>query len=155
MSKLTKQQKIEIYERRLRRENLHKLALEFNINISRIKYLFRLIDKHGYSILRSDKNRYYSKEFKKLAINRVLVYNESLSSVAIDLGLSAEGILTNWIKKYKKNCYNVIEKKKGRKLKTMTKIKKTKKLLTNAEKIKDLEKEILKQLNQMKNGLQM
>lgn len=110
----------------MRRENLHKLALEFNINISRIKYLFRLIDKHGYSILRSDKTRYYSKEFKELAINRVLVYNESLSSVAIDLGLSAEGILTNWIKKYKENCYNVIEKKKGRKIKTMTKIKKLK-----------------------------
>ena len=40
------------------------------------------------------------------------------------LHLCSPGILHNWIKKYKENCYNVIEKKKGRKSKTMTKIEK-------------------------------
>lgn len=120
MAKLTKEQKIEIYERRLNGETIKSLALNFNINIHNIEYLIRLIDRHGYSILRDDKNRYYSKEFKELTINRILTNNESLLSVAIDIGLSSTGILTNWIKKYKENCYNVIEKKKGRKPKTMT-----------------------------------
>ena len=143
MAKLTKEQKIEIYERRWNGETIKSLALNFNINIHNIEYLIRLIDRHGYSILRDDKNRYYSKEFKELTINRILTNNEPLLSVAIDIGLSSTGILTNWIKKYKENCYNVIEKKKGRKQKTMTKVKKYNKTRTNKEKIKDLGKEIL------------
>lgn len=112
MAKLTREQKIEIYERRLKGETLSSLALEFNININRLKYLVRLLKKHGYNILRNGKNRYYSKEFKELIINRVLVKKESITSVAIDVGLSSEGILVNWIKKYKENCYNVIEKRR-------------------------------------------
>lgn len=143
MAKLTNKQKIEIYERRSRGESSQKLALEFNVNVSKINYLVKLIDKHGYNILRNGKNRYYSKEFKELTINRILINKESINSVAIDLGLSSDGILHNWIKKYKENCYNVIEKKKGRKPKTMTKIKKSKKILTKEDKIKSLEKEIL------------
>ena len=145
MAKLTNEQRIEIYERRLKGETLSSLALEFNININRLKYLVRLLKKHGYNILRTDKNRYYSKEFKELIINRVLVNKESIVSVAIDIGLSSEGILINWIKKYKENCYNVIEKKKGRKTKTMTKqIKKvSNKILNSEEKIKKLEEENL------------
>ena len=145
MAKLTNEQRIEIYERRLKGETLSSLALEFNININRLKYLVRLLKKHGYNILRTDKNRYYSKEFKELIINRVLVNKESIVSVAIDIGLSSEGILINWIKKYKENCYNVIKKKKGRKTKTMTKqIKKvSNKILNSEEKIKKLEEENL------------
>lgn len=143
MAKLTNEQRIEIYERRLKGETLSSLALEFNININRLKYLVRLLKKHGYNILRNGKNRYYSKEFKELIINRVLVKKESITSVAIDIGLSSEGILVNWIKKYKENCYNVIEKKKGRRPKTMTKIKKSKKTLTKEDKIKELENKIL------------
>ena len=143
MAKLTNEQRIEIYERRLKGETLSSLTLEFNININRLKYLVRLLKKHGYNILRTDKNRYYSKEFKELIINRVLVNKESIVSVAIDIGLSSEGILINWIKKYKENCYNVIENKKGRIPKTMTKIKKSKKTLTKEDKIKELENKIL------------
>lgn len=143
MGKLTKEQKIEIYERRLNGETIKSLALNFNINIHNIEYLIRLLNRHGYSILRNNKNRYYSKEFKEMTINRVLINNESITSVAIDVGLSSEGSLINWIKKYKENCYNVIEKKKGRKSKTMTKIKKAKNSSTAEEKIKDLEREIL------------
>ena len=62
--------------------------------------------------------------------------------VAIDIGLSSDGTLHDWIKKYKENCYNVIEKKKERPEKTMTKIKKSKKILTKEDKIKELEDKI-------------
>ena len=50
MAKLTNEQRIEIYERRLKGETLSSLALEFNININRLKYLVRLLKKHGYNI---------------------------------------------------------------------------------------------------------
>ena len=143
MAKLTNKQKIEIYERKLKGESTKKLSIEFDINISNVKYLFSLINKHGKNILRNDKNRYYSKEFKEIVINRVLIGKESINSVAIDIGLSSAGILHNWIKKFKENCYNVIESKRGRKSKTMTKIKKTKKILTKEDKIKELENKIL------------
>ena len=99
MAKLTNKQKIEIYERKLKGESTKELSIEFNINTSNVKYLFSLINKHGKNILRNDKNRYYSKEFKEIVINRVLIGKESINSVAIDIGLSSSGILHNWIKK--------------------------------------------------------
>ena len=142
MAKLTNKQRIEIYERKLKGESTKKLSIEYNINDSKIRYLYSLINKHGYSILRSNKNRYYSKEFKLITINRVLIGKESTNSVAVDIGLSSNGILHNWIKKYKENCYNVVEKKRGRKPKTMTKKIKinNNKKMTLEEKIKELEK---------------
>ena len=57
MAKLTNEQKIEIYERRLKGESLKSLSYNFNISIHNVQYLIRLIDKHGYSIIRSGKNR--------------------------------------------------------------------------------------------------
>ncbi|ERK65741.1 hypothetical protein HMPREF1984_02115 [Leptotrichia sp. oral taxon 215 str. W9775] len=61
---------------------------------------------------RKDKNRIYSKEFKLQTINRIIVNNESINSVAIDVGLASSGLLHNWLSKFKENGYNVIEKKK-------------------------------------------
>ena len=76
-------------------------------------------------------------------INRVLVNYESVRQVAIDIGLASDGILHNWLSKFKENGYNVVEKKKGRKPKSMTKPKKNDKELSEKEKIKKLEEENL------------
>lgn len=38
MAKLINEQRIEIYDQRLKGESLINLALEFNINIHRVKY---------------------------------------------------------------------------------------------------------------------
>ena len=143
MSKLTREDKIEIYERRKKGETISSLAKAFNIDRSKIKYLFALIKKHGYNILRNGKNRIYSKDFKLQTINRILINHESINSVAIDIGLTSSGILDNWLSKFKENGYNVVEKKKGRKTKPMTKPKKNDKILSEKEKIKQLEDEIL------------
>jgi len=144
MSKLTNEQRIEIYKQKLKGITTKTIALNFNINISRVKYIFRLIEKHGYDILRNNKNKYYSKEFKVQTINKILINKESLTSVAIDIGLSSEGILSNWVKNYRENCYNIIEKVKGRKKSMVKKIKKNDKAgLTPEEKIKELEKKNL------------
>ena len=156
MAKLTYQQKVEIFKRRLNGESSRTLASIFNVSYQYIDYLTRLLNKHGINILKPERiYSIYSNEFIQRAIDRVLLKNQAITSVAIDIGLTSKSILLKWIKKYKENCSNVIENKKGRKPKTMTKIKKTIKLSTNDEKIKDLEKEILKQTNQMKNGLLM
>ena len=143
MSKLTREDKIEIYKRRLKGETISSLAKSFNIRESNIKYLITLIEKHGNNILRNDKNRVYSKEFKLQAINRILINNESVNSVALDISLISAGILHNWLSKFKENEYNVVEKKKGGKPKSMTKLKKNDKVLSEQEKIKQLEEENL------------
>ena len=124
-------------------ETISSLAKDFNIHESNIKYLIALIKKHGYNVLREDKNRVYSKDFKLQAINRILINHESINSVAIDIGLTSSGILDNWLSKFKENGYNVIEKKKGRKSKSMTKPKKSDKILLEKDKIKQLEDEII------------
>lgn len=79
MSKLTREDKIEIYERRKKGETISSLAKSFNVYESTINYLIALIKKHGYDILRNDKNRVYSKDFKLHTINRVLVNHESIN----------------------------------------------------------------------------
>ena len=64
MSKLTREDKIKIYERRLKGEATRSIAKSFNVCKSAIEYLISLIKKHRYDILRNGKNRIYSKEFK-------------------------------------------------------------------------------------------
>ena len=48
-------------------------------------------------------------------------------------------MLQNWIKKYKENGYNIVERKRGRS--TMAKVPKKKEIETKDEKIERLEKE--------------
>ena len=112
MSKLTREDKIKIYERRKNGETIPSLAKAFDVQESNIKYLIALIEKHGYDILRKDKNRTYSEDFKLQIIDRILINHESINSVAINIGLVSPGILHNWLSKFKKNGYIVVEKKK-------------------------------------------
>lgn len=98
MAKLTREQKIDIYNKRKNGETLTNLSLIYGVNISNIKYLYKLISLHGLDVLRDNKNKSYSPEFKIGAINRVLINYESRTAVALDLGLSGTGMLTNWIR---------------------------------------------------------
>ncbi|MFV0550706.1 MAG: helix-turn-helix domain-containing protein, partial [Anaerorhabdus sp.] len=61
--KLTRDQRIEIYNLRKNGRSYSELSKQFKINVYSIKYLVRLIDKHGIEILRKDRNRFYSKDF--------------------------------------------------------------------------------------------
>ena len=114
MAKFTKEEKLEIYTERKRGSGYKEITDMYGMKRSKIKYLVRLIDQHGIEVLDKDKNRYYSTEFKLEIINRILVDHESINSVAIELGLSSDGTIHSWIKKYKENGYNVIEKKRGK-----------------------------------------
>lgn len=141
MSKLSYEDKVNIYKLRKQGKQISYLSKKYKVNEGNINYLIRLIDKHGLKIVKKDFNNYYSPYQKEEIINRVLIGKESIKSVSIDVGLSSKGLLHNWIKKYKENNYNIIERKKGRP--TMPKVSKKKKYETKDEKIKRLEEENL------------
>ncbi len=141
MSKLSYEDKINIYKKKKQGHSRYSLAREYSIRDCNISYIVSLIDKHGYDILRTTKNKKYPKQYKEEAINRVLKNGEAIWAVAIDIGLSGAGILQNWIKKYKENGYNIVERKRGRP--TMPKVTKKKGNETKDEKIKRLEEENL------------
>ena len=83
---------------------------KYNISVHGIQYLCCLIDKHGFDILRTQKNKYYPKYIKQDAIDSVLIHKEAIWAVSLDIGLLGDGMLHSWIKKY----YNIVERKRGR-----------------------------------------
>ena len=141
MSKLTYEDKINLYKDRKNGLTIPTLVSKYNIRHEVVEYLIRLIDKHGLDILKTKKYKYYSLQEKERIINRVLINNESRNSVAIDEGLTSSGMLANWIKKYQDMGYNIVERKRGRP--TMIKVTKRKENETKDEKIKRLEEENL------------
>lgn len=141
MSKLSYEDKINIYQERKKGETRNNLSKKYSIGKDKIDYLTRLIDKHGLKILRTKKNRTFTKYEKERIINRVLLNGETALSVSIDEGLLSNGILFNWIKKYREMGYNIVERKRGRS--TMPKVTKKKENETDKEKIKRLEEENL------------
>ena len=141
MSKLTYDDKINLYNDRKKGLSIKSLVTKYGVRHEIVEYLIRIIDKHGYDILKKNKNNYYPPLKKEQIINRVLINNESINSVAIDEGLPSYGMLWNWISKYKENGYNIVERKRGRS--TMPKVTKKKENETDKEKIKRLEEENL------------
>lgn len=141
MSKLSYDDKINIYNDRKKGLSLNSISKKYGIRREGIEYLIRLIDKHGFDVLRTNKNKYYTPYQKEQIINRVLIGNESINSVAIDEKLTSRGMLQNWIKKYKENGYNIVERKRGRS--PTMKVTKKKGKETKDERIKRLEEENL------------
>ena len=141
MSKLSYEQRISIYSERKQGISISTLSKKYNVRENVIQYMVCLIDKHGIDILRKDKNMFYPKYKKEEIINRVLIGGESAWAVAIDEGIQNDGILRNWIKKYKEMGYNIVERKRGRP--TMPKVTNKKENETDKEKIKRLEEENL------------
>ena len=102
--KFTFEDKVQIYKERKLGTTFSKLQLKWKMQKSKIKYLVRLVDKHGFDILRHG-YRDYSIQFKEETIHRVLILHESITSVSIDLDLSTSSILRRWIKEYKENVF--------------------------------------------------
>ena len=139
MSKLSYEDKIEIHKMKKQGCTKISLAKKYGVNISIIDYIYRIIEKHGYGVLRTNRNKYYFPYQKEQIINRVLVNGESITSVAIDEGLPSFGMLSEWIKKYKENGYNIVERKRGRS--TMPEVIKKKEKETIEEENKRLKEE--------------
>ena len=144
MTKLNYNDKVNLYNDRKNGYSISSLCSKYNIRHERVEYITRLIDRHGFDVLRTSKNQYHSIIKKKLIIERVLLNNESINSVAIDEGLLSRGMLVNWIKNYQNNGYNIVERKHGRSPTIMKKPKiLCKESETEKEKIKRLEEENL------------
>ena len=81
MSKLSYEDKINLYKDRKKGLSKKSVSIKYNISIHGAQYLCCLIDKHGFDILRKNKNNKYSNEFKLEAINRCLNNNESVLEI--------------------------------------------------------------------------
>ena len=114
MTKISYEEKNNLYHDRKNGMSFPSIKSKYGINKSGVEYLVRLIDKHGFDILRTNENKPYSSNEKERILNRILIDNESILSVSIDEGLAAKGMLNNWLKKYRENGYNIVERKRGR-----------------------------------------
>ena len=87
MSKLSYEDKINIYQERRQGVSVGSLSIKYQVRKSVISYLINLIDKHGVDILKKGKNKLHTKIEKQEAIDRVLINGEPIWSVALDIGL--------------------------------------------------------------------
>ena len=143
MSKLCYEEKIDLYNDWKNGTSVINLIKKYNINKSGVIYLTKLIDKHGYNIIKRNKNKYYSINDKERILNRVLLDGEAIFSVSIDEGIVSKGMLNNWIKNYKDMGYNIVERKRGRSPTIMKKSEQLNKEEKKEEQIKRLNEENL------------
>lgn len=111
MLKLNNDQRMEIYHKRKQGVTIAALAKEDGLNTNRIKYLVRLLNRHGQTILRDGKNKVYPPALKKEIINKVLIEHQSITETAIEYVLISERVLSNWLKSYKENRYTIVKKR--------------------------------------------
>ena len=114
MAKLSKQDKIEIYHLWHDYQiSSTELSQRYRVGKSNISYLLALVNRHGLAILDQPFTTYTS-NFKEQTLKRIIVDHETINQVSIDLGLKSIGMLSNWLREYRKNGYNVVNHKKGR-----------------------------------------
>ena len=134
--KLTDENKIEMYRLNKEGYSYKELSKKFKIDPSNVRYMVKLADIHGETVLIKGKNNYYPPELKLDIINEVLILGHSIKSTSLKYALPNPALLSNWISKFKENGYNILEKPNGRasKMKKIIKILKIK----NYQKLREI-----------------
>ena len=114
---ITRETKLEIVKKHVEDGvTLKELSEEYGIHTSNIKYYIALYRRHGDSVFTNEDGlKTYTREYKLKAIKRYINGNESMRSIAVDLGLTDPTIIRDWVRKYRSGGEDAIQVSTGRK----------------------------------------
>ena len=96
--KLSYEYIVQIYELRKLGQRFKQLSKRFDLDVSGLRYMMKLIDRYGIKIVKKGKNCYYSPELKKEMIDKVLleggkrkteIVQELMTEFSLDILLKA------------------------------------------------------------------
>lgn len=115
--KLSYEDKLEIYELRKIGMSWSQISQRYDVRISNLKYMIKLMDRYGVEIVEKGRNEYYPPELKQEMIDKVLIHGCSQLSVSLDYALSNCSILTNGFPNLRKMVILLLRKQEGDRVK--------------------------------------